>query len=108
MSKLLLSLCLTLTCSGVTYAQGDIERGRELFEVCVTCHGEFGEGSEDFGAPRLAGQHDWYLITQLENFRTGIRGLHEDDENGQVMQPMAVELDDRDIEDVVTYIMTLE
>lgn len=89
-------------------AAGDPDKGKQVFEVCVVCHGEQAEGNEDIGAPKLAGQHAWYLITQLENFRAGIRGTHEDDDNGQVMQPMAVPLSDEDIANVVAYIGTLD
>lgn len=90
-------------------ADGDIENGAEVFEdVCAMCHGEQAQGGEDFEAPKLAGQHDWYLILQLENFRSGIRGSHEDDENGQLMRPMALALEEKDVADVVAYIMTLD
>ncbi len=87
---------------------GDVAKGKQVYEVCVVCHGEHAEGNEDIGAPKLAGQHPWYLITQLQNFRAGIRGTHDDDDNGQVMQPMAVPLSDEDIENVVAYISTLD
>lgn len=85
-----------------------LERGKEAFEICSACHGEQGEGNEDLEAPKLSGQYDWYLITQLKNFRAEIRGVHDDDENGQLMQPMAEDMEDQEIEDVVTYIMTLD
>lgn len=100
-------LVLIVGLSGSLYADGDIQRGKEAFEACIICHGENGEGGEDFGAPRLAGQYGWYLGRQLENFRAGIRGTHEDDDNGQIMQPMAEELKDQDIEDLIAYILTL-
>ncbi len=97
-----------VVCNNDCLAQGDVVKGEESFEVCSVCHGERAEGSEDFGAPRLNGQHGWYLTTQLKNFRAGVRGSHKDDENGQVMQPMAEELDDQAISDLVAYIRTLE
>lgn len=84
------------------------ERGAEVFDDCSICHGDEAEGGEDFGAPKLAGQLDWYLIRQLQNFRAGARGNAEGDDFGPVMQPMAVDLEDQDIEDVVAYIMTLD
>ncbi len=83
--------------------------GAEVFEsTCEVCHGEQAEGNEDMGAPKLAGQHRWYLQRQLENFRAGYRGTHEDDEFGPVMQPMAAMLSDVDIESVLNYIETLD
>jgi cytochrome c oxidase subunit 2 len=90
-------------------ADGNIENGAEVFEgVCTMCCGEQAQGGEDFEAPKLAGQHDWYLIAQLENFRSGIRGTHVGDDNGHVMRPMALALKEGDVEDVVAYIMTLD
>lgn len=82
--------------------------GAELYQVCAVCHGDKAQGNEAFGAPRLAGQHGWYLDTQLRNFRAGVRGKHPDDDNGQVMQPMAAALSDEDIEMLVEYIGTFE
>ena len=46
--------------------QGDAMAGREFYSVCATCHGAEGEGNQGFGAPALAGQNDWYLVTQVE------------------------------------------
>ena len=102
-------LPVLLVVAGNTLADGSIEQGAEVFEsVCTMCHGEQAQGGEDFEAPKLAGQYDWYLILQLENFRSGIRGTHEGDDNGQVMRPMALALKQGDVEDVVAYIMTLD
>jgi len=88
-------------------ADGNLDNGKAVFNVCSACHGEQAQGSEDNEAPRLEGQYDWYLITQLENFRAGRRGNHEEDDNGQMMRSMALDLSDQDIEDVVAYIQTL-
>lgn len=107
LSKVILPALVIM--AGNTFADGDVEKGAEVFEgVCTMCHGEQAQGGEDFEAPKLAGQYDWYLISQLENFRSGIRGTHEDDDNGHVMRPMALALKDGDVEDVVAYIMTLD
>ena len=88
-------------------ADGNLDHGKTVFNVCSACHGEQAQGNEDNEAPRLQGQYDWYLITQLENFRAGKRGTHEEDDNGQMMRSMALGLSDQDIENVVAYIQTL-
>lgn len=41
--------------------------------MCVTCHGEQGEGMPDQGFPRLAGLNEGYLQTQLDAFANGER-----------------------------------
>lgn len=89
-------------------AEAAVERGAEVFDDCSICHGDEAEGGEDFGAPKLAGQLGWYLVRQLQNFRAGSRGTNEGDDFGPVMQPMAIDLQDQEIEDVVAYIMTLD
>ena len=84
------------------------ERGEAFYKVCAACHGEDGAGNSDTQAPRLAGQHPWYLERQLRNFRAGIRGADTADVNGFMMRPMANGLpDDQAVIDVVAYIGTL-
>lgn len=88
---------------------GNVNRGRTAFQSCAACHGANAEGNEALGAPALAGQNDWYLIKQLQNFRAGIRGAHQDDTFGAQMMTMAGTLtDNQAVTDVVSYINTLE
>lgn len=87
---------------------GDAAAGATLYGTCATCHGSSAEGSEAMGAPALAGQNDWYLVTQLTNFRAGYRGTHPQDSQGSQMVAFARMLaDDKAITDVVSYINTL-
>ncbi|WP_446830234.1 c-type cytochrome [Candidatus Foliamicus sp.] len=62
-----------MAAAGNALAAGDPARGQAEFEVCAVCHGEQGEGFEKYGAPRIGGQEDWYIITSLNNFRAGLR-----------------------------------
>ncbi len=88
--------------------EGNANAGRTLYTTCATCHGSKGEGNEALGAPALAGQNDWYLVTQLKNFKAGYRGTHSQDSYGAQMQAMANTLrDDAAILNVVSYINTL-
>lgn len=85
-----------------------VARGKALYQVCAVCHGPAGAGNPDTQAPRLAGQHGWYLERQLRNFRAGLRGADPGDTNGNVMRPMAQGLpSDAAVGDVVAYIKTL-
>ncbi len=89
-------------------ANGDAHRGKELYKVCMACHGDKGQGSKDFKAPRLNALNDWYLRAQIIKFRTKLRGSHPKDLTGMVMRPMALTLaDDQAIHDVIAYIKTL-
>ncbi len=89
--------------------EGNAAAGAGRYVVCAYCHGSEGQGMEAMNAPRLAGQEDWYLVRQLQNFRDGIRGGHPQDYYGKQMGFMAgiLQKDGRAINDVVAYINTL-
>lgn len=92
-----------------TITGGNVNNGKTLFTLCIACHQANGEGNKNVGAPKISGQHDWYLTRQLRNFKAGIRGTHASDVNGARMRPMAMTLaTDQAIDDVVAYIMTLK
>jgi cytochrome c oxidase subunit II len=87
---------------------GDIDRGRSLYQTCSACHGVKGQGIWSTYAPRLANMSDWYMQRQLQNFRSGVRGSHEQDFYGSQMTSMAKVLaDDEAIEDLLDYVRTL-
>ncbi len=87
---------------------GDPERGHGFYFTCGTCHGDTGQGNRGLNAPRLAGQHDWYIKRQLENFKQGIRGKHKEDLYGVQMRLMASILqDEQALNDIAAYINTL-
>ena len=76
--------------------------------VCAACHGQDGKGNEAMNSPPLVGGSDWYYVTQLKNFKAGIRGSNPADTTGVQMRGMSMMLSDDDaIKDVVAHIMTL-
>jgi len=87
---------------------GDAKRGKSLYATCSGCHGTRGEGKAELKSPALAGQTDWYLVTQLERFRAGERGFMPEDEQGTQMRAASAVLPDTAaVHDVVAYINTL-
>ena len=69
--------------------------GRDKSMPCLACHGA--EGISDYDVwPDLAGQTTKYLTKQLRDFRSGRR-------HDPWMSPMAVALDDQDIDDLAAY-----
>ena len=87
---------------------GDPAKGQPLYLVCATCHGDQALGKVEQKAPRLQGQHAWYLSRQLKNFRDGIRGAHPQDAEGLLMRPMSMTLgDDQAVENITAYIQSL-
>jgi cytochrome c oxidase subunit 2 len=88
---------------------GNASVGKSLFaSTCATCHGQNGQGVRLMQAPKLKGMSDWYMATQLKNFKQGLRGAHAKDEYGPQMALMASILkDEQAINDLVAYINSL-
>jgi len=89
--------------TAVVFTERDL-KGKEIFEKtgkCITCHGEKAEGNPDQEAPRLAGQHDWYLHSQLTNFKSGER-------KNEKMLPYLGNLTEQDFQDVSGYLSKLK
>ena len=88
---------------------GDAAAGQALYAVCAACHGDKGQGIEAMAGPRLAGQSDWYLVSQIKKYQQGLRGYHDMDHGGRQMRPMVATLtSEQAINDVVAYINTLQ
>ena len=69
--------------------------GRNKSMPCLACHGA--EGVSDYDVwPDLAGQKTEYLAKQLRDFRDGRR-------HDPWMSPMAITLNDQDIDDLAAY-----
>ncbi len=88
---------------------GDPKAGEALYATCSSCHGDTGTGNLALQAPRIADTDDWYLVTQLHKFKSGVRGTNPKDREGRLMRPMAGTLADEDaIRNVVAYVETLK
>jgi cytochrome c oxidase subunit 2 len=87
---------------------GDVAKGKALYSTCAACHGADAKGNEVLASPDLTTTNDWYLVTQLKNYRDGSRGNQSGDTYGAMMSAAARRLsDDEAILDVVAYINTL-
>ena len=87
---------------------GNAKNGQKPYVTCAACHGDDGRGIQATNAPRLKGMSDWYLVTQLNNFKQGIRGAHPKDMYGPQMASIAAILtNDQATNDLVAYINTL-
>ena len=92
-----------------TTIAGDVANGYDIYDRnCAACHLDNGAGTWYTDAPKLAGMSDWYFVTQISNFRAGIRGNHPADAYGEQMVQMATAMGDlEEINDVAAYINTL-
>lgn len=102
-------LFLSLLLAGCdTHPPASMSRGQELFETCAPCHGEDGGGKPELKVPAIAGMQQWYVETQLRNFKDGVRGYLPDDEPGLRMRPMARSLEtEEDLTSVAQYVASM-
>ncbi|HKL51470.1 MAG TPA: cytochrome c [Wenzhouxiangellaceae bacterium] len=102
MNRLAPSLFIALTIiisslSSLAHAAGgDHRRGLEKSQVCQSCHGRTGNESLQPSYPKLAGQHEDYLVHALKSYRDGSR-------QNAVMAGFAENLGDQDIADLAAW-----
>lgn len=80
----------------------DAAKGAELYKQCIVCHGEKGDGNAAQKAPRLNGQHDWYIVKQLQDIKAGVN------RKNPVMVPILSKLSEQDFKDLAAYISKLK
>ncbi len=91
-----------------TLAGGDAAKGKDAYVVCQACHGDKGQGNEALKAPPIHAQADWYLVSQLKKFKSGVRGANPNDVTGLQMRPMSLTLaDEQAMKNVVAHVATL-
>lgn len=100
---LVTSVVLTFLGAGYAGAAGD----SALYQPCIACHGDAGQGNAALGAPALAGQDAAYLARQLTHFKSGIRGGDARDVQGAQMKAMAAPLSESDIVALAGYLAGL-
>lgn len=80
-----------------------LEAGKKLYQAsnCMQCHGENGGGNPAEEAPVIAGQHDWYISLQLNNFKSGERV-------NEKMMPFIEKLTGDDFKALAKYVSSLK
>ncbi len=95
MKKVLLAVSLISSVAALPAMAGDAAAGKARAAACVTCHGADGNSvAPNF--PKLAGQHESYLVKQLMDFKSGKR-------KDATMTAMAATLGDADVANVAAY-----
>ncbi len=102
MKKLGLLVCLTFGITSFAFAEGDAEAGKAKSLTCSACHGTDGNSAIAMN-PKIAGQHEGYLVKQLTEFRLASRTGGKEGRNNAVMNGMAAALSDQDIADLAAY-----
>jgi len=78
----------------------DAAKGKQLYATCIQCHGEAGQGNPKEQGPKISGQYDWYILSQLEAFQKGTR-------KNEKMMPYIKNLSKKDFEDLAAYVSGL-
>ena len=100
---------LKTTKRSVATLTGSWVKGEVHYKMCVACHGADGRGNTQLKAPSLVNKSDWYLLTQLRNYKAGIRGGDPaKDPVASSMRPITTTLDQQAMIDVVVYIQGLQ
>ena len=93
-------IVVSLTCalagaSGVAMAGGDAAAGKAKAAMCASCHAPDGNSTVPT-FPKLAGQHEVYIVDALKQYRSGAR-------NNAMMKPMVAALTDTDLDNLAAY-----
>jgi cytochrome c oxidase subunit 2 len=90
-----------------TAQSADVQRGQQVYVICGACHGERALGEPRLNAPSLVGQSEAYLLRQLRDFRSGVRGGKGDDPARQMQQILETVSDEADWMAVIAYVRSL-
>ena len=88
----------------------DKERGKALYGTCLPCHGDRGEGFKSKGTPKIAGQHDWFIVEELEESKEKDREWRKPSQGRAPHEGLAAlkNLSQKDIRDLAAYITGLK
>ena len=92
MKRVALALTILVGFVGSANAAGDAEAGKVKAAACAACHGTDGNSPVEM-YPKLAGQHEDYIVKQLQDFKSGAR-------NNAIMMGMSMALNEQDMADI--------
>ena len=95
MNKLQIIVLISLLILVNSVFAADPVRGQEVSIQCIACHGEDGN-SPTPNFPRIAGQHEDYLLFALKSYKNGER-------KNAIMAGIAAALSEEDMKNVSAY-----
>ena len=83
--------------------KGNPKTGKTLAYTCTGCHGiaEYKNSYPSYRVPKIAGQHEKYLLAALHGYKKGER-------NHPTMKAQASSYSDQDIADISSYLSSLK
>jgi cytochrome c553 len=107
MKKYCLLLALFVGTSFAANAAGDAEAGKSKSLVCAACHGTDGNSAIPMN-PKIAGQHQGYLVKQLQEFKEASQTGGKEGRNNAIMNAQAMNLSEEDMQDLAAYFSSQE
>jgi cytochrome c553 len=99
-NRTLMMVALLACAPALAFAQtGSAERGSQKVQMCQGCHGIPGWRTafpEVYAVPKIAGQHQAYIVKALQEYKAGER-MHP------TMRSIAAQLSDQDMQDLAAY-----
>ncbi|MFT4652923.1 MAG: cytochrome c553 [Kangiellaceae bacterium] len=102
MKKYCLILAIFLATTAAVQAKGDAEAGKTKSITCAACHGSDGNSAIPMN-PKLAGQHQGYLVKQLQEFKLASQTGGKEGRNNVIMNSQAMMLSEQDMLDISAY-----
>ena len=89
--------------AGAAQATGNKANGRKLVYTCAGCHGVPGYSNAypDYPVPKIAGQNEQYIISALNEYKSG-------DRTYPTMVAQAQSLSEQNIEDIAAFLSSLK
>jgi len=72
--------------------------------ACMGCHSPSGTGNGPAGWPSLRSQHPQYIVTQLQNFKSGSRA----NDAGGMMRNLVVRMSEEEMKAVAAYVAGIQ
>ncbi|MFQ3189145.1 MAG: cytochrome c553 [Paraglaciecola sp.] len=107
MKNISLLVCLFMGFSVSAVEQGNAENGKAKSITCGACHGADGNSAIPTN-PKLAGQHEKYLVKQLTEFKLASQTGGKEGRNNAIMNGMSAALSEQDILDLSAYFSSQE
>ena len=83
-------------------ATGDAEAGQAKAAVCAACHGTNGNSPSDM-YPKIGGQHEAYLLKQLQDYKLAADTGGAEGRNNAIMSAQVMFLNEQDLADLAAY-----
>lgn len=95
MNRLLISAIAAVSLTAVSAHAGDAAVGKSKSTVCAACHMADGNSVNPLW-PKLAGQHQGYLVKQLKEFKAAVR-------QDPIMMGQVAALSEEDMDNLAAY-----